>query len=253
MDKDYYIPLALAAKVLNERKSMRSKVESWWLEQGLGLPSLPAGDLGVLARQIASYRYEDVLFLDLARTAGLQPLWLELTSDRMSTNSNYKKSLLHPVYYHRRGRNGGMVTTKQKLTELMPWVGKRLSDVVLSDGQNLVEYHHNRFDQVFGAHSRIDNSQWINGKRVQEYYPVFLSLFLAHCVLFEDYHGGESGDKLNSLTILVFEPTFEQLRKRFGVGPLIVKMPWVQELKLYPPDQNWREHGVIPQDLMEQP
>ena len=247
----YYVPLAEARQVLADRESLRGTVEAWWKSQGIGLPPLPQNrNLAVLARQVATFRYEDVVFQQLAVAAGLDPLWLELTSDKMSAESNYKKSLVHPVHFERFGRNGGMVVHKDKMAGIEQWNGTRLRDVFLDGGVNLVEHHHVSFDSAFGADHRADNAGWMNGRRAAEYYPIFLSLCVAHCAIFEDYHGGESGDKLSAFTQDLFEPTFKALASRFGVKPLIVRLPWIDQLRLYPPDQDWQRHGVLTDELL---
>ncbi len=247
----YYTPAENALDLLSARQSLRSTIEEWWRENGWEpiLPSLP--NLAVLARQIAAFRYEDCVYHSLADSVGLTPVCLELTSDRMSSKSNYKRSLIRPVYFERFGRNGGMATKREKLASIDDWYGHPLKSIVLKDGTSLLDYHHARYDAAFGADRRADNSSWMQALGgARDYYPLFLSIFLAHAILFEDYHGGESGLKLDLLTVEIFEPTFEALAKQFGVVPLIVRMPWTPELALHPPDTNWREHKVIPDQLL---
>lgn len=250
-ENGYYTPAENALDLLSARQSLRSDIEDWWRKNRWEpiLPSFP--NLAVLARQVAAFRYEDCVFHNLAENVGLTPVCMELTCDRMSSESNYKRSLIGPVYFERYGRNGGRVTKRQQLASICDWYGQPLRSIILDDGTSLLDYHHERYDSAFGPDRRADNAPWmktIGGAR--DYYPLFLSVFLAHAVLFEDYHGGESSVKLGTLTKGIFEPTFKALTKQFGVTPLIVRMPWAPELALYPPDTNWREHEVIPEHLL---
>jgi len=249
----WYTPLLEARQKLLDRKNTRPVIEAWWKARGWGLPPLPPGveTPAVLARQVATFRYEDAVFKILAEQAKLTPVCLEYTGDRMNSNSNYKKSLIHPKFFERFGRNGGMVTRKHKLARILKWVDKPLSSVVLDDGQLLLDFHHGLIAKLYPQYLYGDNSLWVkNIGGAKQYYPAFLSLFLAHAVLFEDYHGGESGEALTSLSETLFAPTFARLEQQFGVAPIIVKMPWAPELALYPPNDLWLDHGVIPQTMI---
>ncbi len=133
---------------------------------------------------------------------------------------------------------------------------QRLSEVVLDDGASLVEYHH-RLHKIFGLHdSVVDLSSFFSQfGGAEKYYTAYMSLFVAHAVIFEDYHEGEEeGAILDTLTKDIFLPACDRLKQEFGVGPLIVKMPWHDNLRYYaPPDgTEWQTHGVIPECLLPQ-
>jgi hypothetical protein len=96
------------------------------------------------------------------------------------------------------------------------------------------------------------NSLW--GGRANDYYEAYLSLFISHAILFEDYHGGESGAELGGFTARVFEPAFAALEERFGYTPIIVRLPWWKELGLFPDPElsarfPWRLHRFALGDL----
>lgn len=244
---NFYLHLDNANNELKNRQFLKAGVELWWNEQGWGMAPVPSVEnLAILARQVAAFRYEDALFCLLAKSIGLLPKCLEYTGDVFNTQSNYKRSLLHPIFFERKGRNGGSVVRKQKLTSIEKWPGKKLSEIKLNNGEYLSEFHRKRSQEIEPDYSAGDATSWL--KRIgkgKDYYPAFLSMFIAHAVLFEDYHGGESGNKLDSLTINLFEPVFIDLAKKFGVGPMVVKMPWTEELSWYPLNANWQEHGVV--------
>jgi hypothetical protein len=100
---------------------------------------------------------------------------------------------------------------------------------------------------------RVDMSEWLQrlGK-AKNYYQAYLALFVAHNVLFEDYHGGEStgNGQLGGFTADVFEPAWHAVRDRFGVAPMITPLPWFPELAYYPANGEWMNHGIIPDELL---
>lgn len=252
-----YTPLGDAELALAERAALRREVEAWWDSMGWGnAPMPPWNNTAVLARQIATFRYEDALFASMVQKAGLRPFWLEYRGDKMSDKSSYKRSLLHPTFFKGRGRNGGMKLEKAKLVrDMTKYNGQILQTLPTDmtrqqefpDCHSLLEFHHRQFYRCFPKGSFADNSIWVRGMGgASGYYAAYLSLFVAHGVLFEDYHGGESGHKLDLFTTGVFEPALEKVRQQFGVGPLIVPLPWWDELRLYPSGPNWREDGIIP-------
>lgn len=181
---------------------------------------------------------------------------MEHTKGSLSTHSPFKRSLLHPCFYMRRGRSGGIVVETKRLAAIQEKRMQRLSEVVLDDGASLVEYHH-RLHKIFGLHdSVVDLSSFFSQfGGAEKYYTAYMSLFVAHAVIFEDYHEGEEeGAILDTLTKDIFLPACDRLKQEFGVGPLIVKMPWHDNLRYYaPPDgTEWQTHGVIPECLLPQ-
>lgn len=254
-----YAPLSpYIREEVARRQPLRYQIEAWWLENGWGNPPIVQamdGHLcGVLARQVATFRYEDGLFSLMAKEAGLHPFWFEYTADDYADKSNYKRSLLRPTLCFGRGRRGGLRLRKEILVDNEGlWRGRSLSTINTDHGGKLVEWHHKLQDQMldgFLAQSpkRTDCSGWLAkvSPAARGYYEAYLSMFVAHAVLFEDYHGGESGTSLDDFTGGIFEPAWKRVAERFGVSPLIVRLPWWESLGYYPGDGEWRSHGVIP-------
>lgn len=235
----YYASLEDARELLLSRKAYRTTVEAWWGESGVPFPQSLSGEpAGVLARHLASFRYEDAVFVLLAERAGLKPVWLTYKEDILATSSPYKVSLLRPRMVLRLGRTGTPVVEVAKLACPHKNDGKRLSGVICNHGSNqpLPEHHESLLRAHYPRASAEDlssaNALW--GGKADAYYTAYLSLFVAHGVLFEDYHGGESGAELGGFTERVFEPSFSAVEEKFGVRPVIVKLPWWRELSLYP-------------------
>ncbi|MEK7582973.1 MAG: hypothetical protein AAB483_01030 [Patescibacteria group bacterium] len=256
------------------RQDLRAKVEAWWVTEGWGIPpfhvttELP----GFLVRNIATARYEDCLFALMAERAGFTPVWGQFVRDIHSMRSSVKKSYLVGEFCSGRGKRGGPKTDRHEFLRVANgrpgpkrtlhlvherWVDREIRLITEErTGESLVARHNGYQRRILGVEDdrRIEFSAWLRQERggkvdkSQAYYPRYLSMFVAHAVLFEDYHGGESGTELDGFTATVFEPAFKQVTERFGVSPIIVPLPWWPELAFYPhPDAgDWRTHGIIP-------
>ena len=239
--------------LLLERAEFKPLVEEWWEENGWGKPPLPnLSNIGLIARPIATFRYEDALFVTLCERHGLTPVWSEYTGDKLSTVSNVKRSLLHVSFCSGRGRNNGLkIGRVQKLADVNRYIGQPLN-TINTDAGTLVDFHHQHQDRVFSnenAALRFDWTLWLKQiGSAKDYYEAYLSEFIAHAILFEDYHAGESGAILNNFSAVVFEPAWQAVSKRFGVPPLITPLPWHEDYRYYPADEHWREHGVLRQE-----
>jgi len=254
----FYIELREARRVLKERVGLRRTVEKHWEDKGLKFPHELANTnllLAFLARHLATARYEDLAFVLLTEKAGLQPIWLTYTADRFVTCSPVKVSYLQPRIVKGFGRRC-LIVLKYQLAN--PKVADRnrmrLCDIRTYSGEPLVDWHRRLFEAVYPGARVVDLSEPLQALgKAKDYYPLFLSLAVAHGVLFEDYHGGESGERLNSFTEEVFEPAFEEVINTFGAPPLIVKLPWWRELGYYVSlelAKDWHIHGIILKDLL---
>ena len=255
---DAYCSPAEARMELKNRFLLRSHIEKWWRDQDWSIPlqCFNFKQVAVFGRAVATRRYEDILFCEYAQISGFKPTWMEYTRGSLSTHSPFKRSLLHPCFYVRRGRSGGLVVETKKLAGLQEKRMQTLSEIVLDDGASLVEYHH-KLHGLFGLNNSVIDLSTLFSQfgGAEKYYTAYLSLFVAHAVIFEDYHGGEDeGEILETLTKDIFLPACEQLKLRFGVGPLIVRMPWHKNLRYFAPpdDTRWQTHGVITDCLLSQ-
>lgn len=250
--KFYFTP-EQAVEHLPGRAHLKAAVEKWWLEEAACDLSRLFGDgqKAFLARQIASFRYEDGIYVILAQRAGLVPHWLEYTGDKFSEESSLKRSYLRPQFCFGRGRKGGLKCGPALiLAPLDQWRGKPLNSVKTLVGRPLVDWHHERQKMMWPEAVNIDFTPWLISLRSPaRYYPLFLALAVAHGVLFENFHGGESGSKLKSFATRIFESAWQEVVDRFGARPLIVPLPWQPEFALYPGDSNWHEHAIIPADI----
>ncbi len=255
--RDQYSTLASAKEQLSLRQYQRVVVEGWWEKQGFPRPTFlpPAGRPAILLlRQVATARYEDILFFLMAQTVGLAPIWLEYTHDHFSGKSRYKRSLLQRLVVQRQGRQGNLHTRGYNLVrdvgmkENLPLAG-----IQVDDGRSLLDVHHALQDELLPVQvERHDVSacfQEAGFKSAKDFYAFVLSWTIAHGVLCEDFHGGESGDKLDSFVQMVVEPAWQQIVKEFDLSPLIVPLPWSPPLGYYPRDRSWHDTATTPELL----
>ena len=262
MFNGFYTPVDEAREILDSRgESVRKSVEKWWEEYGIDFPSFfnEVRPCAIMARNIPTFRYEDAVFVKMAESCNLNPCWTGYSEDLMVNVSSVKTSLLQPVFATRMGRKGGVVLEKKKLACPKRCNGMKLSEIVCNNGGGkLQEFHFNHLLSLYPEAHTWDFSSKAKelGGRSHRYYAHFLSLAVAHGVLFEDYHGGESGGQLDSFTAGVFEPAFRKVEEIFGHSPVIVKMPWYKELSYYPSEEfvdyektsiPWREHPFVAQ------
>lgn len=252
MSDMYYISASQAQEQLRRRAHLRDAVEQFWEDNGMPFPSeLKAGDYAGLGRHVPTFRFEDALFTLMAESAGLPPTWLGYEQDTFVTQSNVKRSLVRPQLTERANKHGAPITKTQKLVPNPDWFqGRALAEIRMDDGQPMVDWHHERLRRAVPQAQSYDMSHICDhwGGRAENYYTAYLSLFVAHGVLFEDYHGGESGGALDGFTSRVFEPAAARVEQLFGVNPLVVALPWWPELALYPSGSwldDWRSCETV--------
>lgn len=250
--EDFYTNLEDVFDLLKQRVSLREIVEERWIEAGLAIPHTVQDSTGLafIARCVPTFRYEDAVFVRMAETAGLKPMWLGYTADKVVGFSSSKSSLLSPIFSEHIGRKGGMDLKRKLLVDIREGEGRPFSSLVCNgNGITVAEFHKQHLLALYPTAMTYDFSQ-INlslGGRPIQYYPYLLSLAVAHGVLFENFHCGESGGNLTGFTHSVFEPAFQAIVKRFGVKPLIVPLPWWVDLGYFPSAQlnekiSWRYH-----------
>lgn len=223
----FYVELPDAKSILNNRKSLRGEVEEWWSSIGLEFPS-HLSNCGLLGRDPMA-RVEFFKFYQMCEQIGLSSACIE-ASGELFVSSKPKMSMAHPKIF-RFSQKGSIITQKRKLINIQDHDGKS------SIGETgILGFHRERMEGVLPDLEIWDMSKFVQTwKDLNLYYQFYLSLAVAHGVLFEDYHGvGESGNCLSNFTEEVFEPAFHWLEKKFGVSPMIVSLPWKNTYNLHP-------------------
>lgn len=255
-----YYTIEEAAEELKRRQDdhvLVAHIDAWIHSQGITLPmQLPLSEKAAFfARQIATCRYEDVVFRNMAIAGGFTPIWIEYTADKFISGSSYKRSLVHRFYCAGKGRNGGWKLTKKNGINVGRYDGRPMSEISLSDGRSLIDYHHALQDQYFDNPLRVDLSAWLQlFGRSENYYLPFLSMFLSRGVLVDDFHAENYHNGANTATDLafaknVFEPAWNKIVKDVGIQPIIIRLPWFDGMQYFP-TEGLESHCVIDCDEM---
>lgn len=245
----FYTNLADAKEVLLGRTEYTGDVEKMWKAKGLSVPFSFSKPTAVIGRP-AIFRIESVLVIHMAESHGMDISWLTYDDDRYVDASKVKRSLVQPYFADKLDKKGNFISHRVRLIEnLRPIQLVELSKIISDDGVSVLSLHRERLLQAYPNVHISDMSHWAKslGGNALAYYEAYLSLFVSHAILFEDYHGGESGEGLSSFTKQVFEPAFANVTQRFGVKPIVVKLPWKPHYAYYPKGEmldKWREMVV---------
>lgn len=197
----------------------------------------------VLARQVVSPNFELLNFLDLAKKINLSPFFFEYSSDKFTTK-NDDKYYLAKLYFHAGvGKRGGEIVTSKKITDIDKYDGKPFSEMKTLWGDSFIHFHHMLASPLVSETDIYDISESYkkNGETADKYYFYYLSLFLCHAVLAENYL---LNDNYAVFTQEVFYPNFKKVHDFFGLKPLIVRMvPSEKENDLY-----WRYYPQSTRD-----
>ncbi len=236
-----------------EQIELMGSVERMWSDLGIPFPLefSKLNNFTAVVAKPAMFRIESIAAVQMAETEELDLLWLTYDSDKFAEISKIKRSLVQPYFTDKLDKNGDFISERVKLVqELQPIRMKKLETICTPDGVSVLDLHRRRLLQAYPSIRISDMSRWASmlGNNALAYYEAYLSLFVAHGILFEDYHGGESGAGLSSFTEKVFEPAFAKVTRRFGAKPIVVKLPWKPHYAFHPRGEmldKWRE-VVVP-------
>ncbi len=246
-----YTELAQVKRKLKGQGELKPEIEKYWKSLGLTANLDFAKPTAVVAKP-AMFRGESALAIHMAEQADLGMAWLTYDDDKFISESRIKLSFAKPHLTAKFNKNGNYVTRKVTMvTDVQSSHRRKMGDLVTKDATSLVDWHKQRLLTVKPDIYLADMSEWSSklGGNAQGYYEGYLSQFIAHnAVLFEDYHGGESGEALTPFTEGVFLPALEKIKKRFCASPVVVKLPWKPHYAFHPEGEllsNWRKE-VLP-------
>jgi len=185
-----------------------------------------AGRIAFFPAQLASASSMDMQFYGLATKHSLVPVWDEYLDDVFASINGRKLALIRPF-----DRFGNRV----KLVNPQKCEGKKLSEIVLDDGQSLIDYHHNKWDEVFSGKKalKVETSAWLNGfGDAKDYYYHVMIIYTFFGVKFWPsnisalYRDGEKESLVNG----VMEPARKRVFEEFSYKPLEVYFELVPTL-----------------------
>jgi hypothetical protein len=253
MRKIYLTPEIAVAEFHRRRHQtdLLQEVEAYWASNGWPRPPLPSVNgtpLGLIARCVATFRYEEAAFLAMCQRAGILPTWLEFTGDTFVSTTRTKLMLLQVHTCSGVGRKGGPKIKKEQFVSANIANGRPINTVTNGKGERLVDYHHALLRQRFPEAICEDMTTWLRatGGRARGFYEALLSVFVAHGIQFEDYTSDSTSHEARFRED-VFEPAWRATVARFGVAPMVVELPYLGGFEyMYPADDDWRHHGILP-------
>lgn len=187
----------------------------------------------VLFRQLATPNHEMLRFLDITSPLGeIKPLFWEYYADKFTTQNEFKHSLGKIRIFNGVGKKGGAKIDRFNIIDFNKYDGKRMSEIKTLWEQDLISFHHELFkktDPQLGSESFFDASSWLanHGENAGGYYTPFLSLFVRHGILFENFL---TSKKEGEFTHRIFLPAFMEVIRKTGLKPLIVPLePFASE------------------------
>lgn len=215
-----YTQLSQIKKEIWERwnnKTLKNKVLEFWGSNFF--PLTFQKPIAIFCRDIATPNVELSYFLDLAKILDLEPLILELHKDKFVAK-NKSKYYLGNLHFKNEDSHG---IISEKIIDFNKWEGKMIYDIKTKNGDSLVSFHHKMLEKEHPGliKSTYDFSEWflLTRKLTDHYYLYFLSLFISHAVLFDNYLINDKDEA--EFYLKKIEPSFKKAEELFGVRPLI--------------------------------
>lgn len=217
---EIYTPFSLLKAEMQSRYAdpeLQKKVRDFWAENPF--PYNFDEPRAMLSREVITPNRELKYFLELANGLDAKPLFLEYPEGKFVAKNKGKYALCKLAFLP----GADDPAESCKIVDFNTWEGKRLSDVQTTWSQPLVDTHRELLTEEYPAMSGnvVDISEWFNKTRGlgEDYYLHFLSLFICHGVLFDNYL--LSDDAENEFFFEKILPSFRKAKELFGVRPLI--------------------------------
>lgn len=181
--------------------------------------------IAILARHVATPNFEAFHFVQTAQEMGFLPVVWQFSGDTFCTKNPDKADLGRMRVY--KGKQTNADGTQMDLCEKMRIIDmekcerKPINTIIAQNGENFVEMH-NRLFQMYLPQAIIwDSTEWLmgHGTNAKEFYIYFLSLFVSHAVLFENFL--TVGQEVIFVQNVV-RPAIHGLKEKFGFSPLII-------------------------------
>lgn len=247
---DIYTTLEDAKVEIQKRwndKDLRKKVAAY-LSNAIPKP-FESEPRAVLARNIASPDIEFLHFLKKSKAIRLSPVVLEYLEDKFFTMSPDKMGLCKMNLFYGKDKSGKNIIKKKNIIDFKHNDKKKFNEIETIWGESLIDFHHSLIDTEKNNFNLRDNvfdvSTWYRhmGNNASDYYHFYLSLFICHGVLFENYidDGCES-----KFTKNVFMPAFEKVEMELGLRPIIVALIPESELN----DKKWWSYSLYVKSIL---
>lgn len=173
----------------------------------------------LLNRHLCSPDNGFILFFQCAKYIGISPLASEYQNDIFIHLNEEKKGLGRLRVFLKDGAKATIDIMDFHANEK-----KKLKDVVLKNGEKLLDFHHNLFEIDNCKLEMYENSAWFHGLYPPSNFYYYLLLhFVAHGVLFETFSLEERERGEAKFIEDVVNPSIEKIKNKFGLKPLVVR------------------------------
>lgn len=177
----------------------------------------------IMFRQLATPNFELLRFSKLAQEVALKPLCLEYKSDKFCTRNPDKVLLGKMIFHNGSGKNGGIKTVSTKVIDFEYNDMKSFKEMKTVWEEDFIAFHHRIISNSLAHILYKDNTAWFRkmGPKPSVYYHHFLSFFICHGILFENFL--DEGDE-GKFTREIVWPAIRKVTAHFGLKPLIVRL-----------------------------
>lgn len=221
-----YTPLSVAKEEIWRRwndKKLRKKVEEFL--NGDVPDFLKDEPKAVLVRYVNSPNIELQYFLDFAKMAGMDFSLVEYPDDKLVAQNTCKYHLGYVIVHKGRGKKLGDKLDHYRIIDFNKYEGKKIDEIRTLWNNSIVDFHHSILEKCYPEvkNKSFNFSKWFNKNKLpgRNYYVRYLSLFICHGILFENYL---LNNEEKTFTLKKVLPALEKIKKIFGISPLIVPL-----------------------------
>jgi hypothetical protein len=220
---DFYTSLEDAKEEIHRRwadSSLRNKVEKVIAT----VPAFSSNEpKAYMWRPIATPNFEWFRFIELASLIKLRPCLAEFTNDKFVSLNSDKYVLGKMPFFDRKNKKGETMFNSKSIIDFNKYDGQCISAVQTQWGESLVGFHHRLLGFYPLRAELVEVSSWfnLNGAKAVAYYHHYLTLFICHGILFENFITNEEEERFSKSVVF---PAFNQVVEHFGMKPLIVQL-----------------------------
>lgn len=186
-------------------------------------------------RVILTPNFETRYFNDVANLADLNPLCLELSSDKFCSHNKDKVHLGKLVFSYENPKNKQRVITKRNIIDFHKSENKILKEIDTINLKKFIDVHHHLYFIECKKMMDILDISYLKEKsyNIKEIYKKVFAFCIVKGILFENFIIKEKENEKKFVESIII-PAFEEVSQYFNLKPLIVPLlPLKDEEKEY--------------------
>lgn len=223
---ELYTPLSEAIAQLEHRRkdsALRSRSDAFFASHPSPKP-LGSEPRFVMSPAVTTPNLEFIHFMDLREHLPLSTVFFEYAEDKFVLLNQQKRALGDMTFFRKGPRHEIIVTGIRRILDFETEQGRPMSDVVTFSGEDLITFHHRLLRAYFPGRTFdiVDFSAWFRGSYAfspEFRYLRFLGLFITDAILFANFTTEKHETAFTHKHVL---PAFRELKRIFGIAPLIV-------------------------------